>query len=109
MRGNVSDGGWISQAPKRQGAWGVRPGAAPLLLLALPVLLLRPRARPVAAVCLLQLGFYLWVYLTGPVETHFYVISTLSRLLLHVLPATAIVLVLALDEGIRRPVATEAR
>lgn len=83
--------------------------AAPLLLLALPALLLRPRLRPIAAVCLLQLGFYLWTYLSGPVDTHFYVVSTLSRLLLHVLPATAVAVVLALDEGLRRPAAAEAR
>ena len=83
--------------------------AAPLLLLALPALLVRGRTRPVAAVCLLQLGFYLWIYLSGPVDTHFYVISTLSRLLLHVLPAVVVTIVLALDEGSRRPVGEAVR
>jgi hypothetical protein len=60
----------------------------PLALLALPWLARRERLRPAAFVVMAQLGFYLLVYWTGPVDTRFYVLSTFPRLLFHLVPAT---------------------
>ena len=59
----------------------------PLLLLALPLLLFRASTRLVAALCILQLGFYLYVYASAPLEPGYFVLSSLPRLLLHLLPA----------------------
>ncbi|MCB9377549.1 MAG: hypothetical protein H6511_02135 [Holophagales bacterium] len=61
---------------------------APLLLVALPFVVSCRRLAPAAAVVALQLALYFAVYFTGPVETRFYVLSTLPRLLFHLLPAT---------------------
>jgi hypothetical protein len=52
-----------------------------------PVLLLVRRVRPVAAVATLQLLFYLYVYFTAPVETRYYVLTSFSRLIFHLIPA----------------------
>lgn len=62
---------------------------APLITLALPLLLLSPRLRAVALVASLQLGFYLWSYAATPVDVAQLVLTTLPRLLLHLLPAIA--------------------
>lgn len=58
-----------------------------LLVLLGPVLLLVRRTRPVGAVATLQLLFYLYVYFTAPVETRYYVLTSFSRLIFHLIPA----------------------
>jgi hypothetical protein len=58
-----------------------------LLVLLGPALLLVRRTRPVAAVATLQLLFYLYVYFTAPVETEYYVLTSFSRLVFHLVPA----------------------
>lgn len=70
---------------------------APFLLLALPAGLASARHRRLAAVLLAQLTFYFWVYYTGPVDTRFYVLASLPRLLLHLIPAAALGLVVMLS------------
>lgn len=66
----------------------------PWLLLLLPPLFLLPRLRPAVLVLHLQAAFYLFVYLTAPVDTTFYVLSSLPRLLYHlVVPALVLVVV----------------
>jgi hypothetical protein len=68
---------------------------APLALVALPWLLAARRSRATAAVITFQLVFYFAVYLTGPVDTRFYVLATFPRLLFHLLPATLALLAIA--------------
>lgn len=60
-----------------------------------PVLLLVHRVQPVAAVATLQLLFYLYVYFTAPVETRYYVLTSFSRLIFHLIPALLVVGALA--------------
>jgi hypothetical protein len=62
----------------------------PLLLLALPLLLMPERSRFVAALCCLQLAFYLYVYASAPLEPGYFVLSSFPRLLLHLLPAAGL-------------------
>lgn len=59
----------------------------PYLLALLPVLLVFRRSRWLAVLALLQLGLYLYVYVTTPVDPVFYVRSSFPRLLLHLVPA----------------------
>lgn len=61
-----------------------------LLVLLGPVLLLVRRIRAVAAVATLQLLFYLYVYFTAPVEPRYYVVTSFSRLVLHLIPALVV-------------------
>lgn len=68
----------------------------PWLLLLLPALLLPPATRAAAAVLLVQSGFYAWVYLTSPVDTRFLVLSSLPRLLFHLVPPVLVLLAVAL-------------
>lgn len=68
----------------------------PWLLAALPALLVVPRLRPAAALLLAQGGFYLFVYLTSPVDTRFYVLSSLPRLLFHLLAPALVLYAVAL-------------
>lgn len=68
----------------------------PFALALLPLGLFAARHRRLAVALLAQLTFYLWVYYTGPVDTRFYVLSSLPRLLLHLIPAAAIGLATAL-------------
>lgn len=70
--------------------------AFPWLLLLLPWLLLSRRLWAGAAVVAAQAGFYLYVYLSTPVEPTFYVLSSLPRLVFHLLPAVLVLLVLRL-------------
>jgi hypothetical protein len=58
-----------------------------LLVLLGPALLPMRRVRPVAAVATLQLLFYLYVYFTAPVDTRYYVLTSFSRLIFHLIPA----------------------
>lgn len=63
-----------------------------------PVLLLVRRVRPVAAVATLQLLFYLYVYFTAPVETRYYVLTSFSRLIFHLIPALLVAGAIALND-----------
>jgi hypothetical protein len=69
----------------------------PVVLLALPVLLLVRRTRPAAAVAALQLLFYLWIYFSAAVDTEYQVISSFPRLAMHLLPAVIVAGVVALE------------
>lgn len=64
-----------------------------------PLLLLVRRVRPVAAVATLQLLFYLYVYFTAPVDTRYYVLTSFSRLIFHLIPALLVAAGLALETG----------
>jgi hypothetical protein len=76
----------------------------PLLLLALPLLLLARGSRWIAALCGLQLAFYLYVYASAPLEPGFFVLSSFPRLVLHVLPAAGLAAFAALAAlGGKRP------
>jgi hypothetical protein len=72
-------------------------GLSPAVLLG-PVLLLVRRVRPVAAVATLQLLFYLYVYFTAPVETRYYVLTSFSRLIFHLIPALLVAGAIALND-----------
>lgn len=69
----------------------------PWLLLLLPALLALRATRAAAAVLLLQGGFYGWVFLTSPVDTRFLVLSSLPRLLFHLVPPLLVLLAVALS------------
>lgn len=73
----------------------------PLVLLLIPVLLLPRFTRPAAAVCGLQLLFYLWVYLTtpqaGPEGIGSFVASNFGRLAFHLVPTLLVAVGLAVD------------
>ncbi|HEX2252260.1 MAG TPA: hypothetical protein VHQ65_03220 [Thermoanaerobaculia bacterium] len=75
----------------------------PWLLLLLPVLVAVRRTRALAAVLALQLVLYVGIYLTAPVDTRFYVLSSFPRLAFHLLPpllvALAVLLVPPRDGG----------
>ncbi len=66
-------------------------------LLALPLLLAVPRARPIAAVCCLQLAFYVYVYLSATVDPREYVATSAARLYFHLVPTALAVLIAAAD------------
>ncbi|MFN7942716.1 MAG: hypothetical protein U0X73_14105 [Thermoanaerobaculia bacterium] len=68
---------------------------APYLLAALPLLVARRDTRRGALAIALQLGVYLAIYYTGPLDTRFYVLSSLPRLLLHLIPALIVLATLA--------------
>lgn len=72
-------------------------------LLLPPLLLLDRRTRPVAMAAGLQLLFYGYVYFTAPVDTGFYVISSLARLLLHLIPALLAAAIASAALGGREP------
>ncbi len=72
-----------------------------LLVFLGPVLLLVPRTRPVAAIATLQLLFYLYVYFTAPVDTRYYVLTSFSRLVFHLVPALVVAGAVALSGGRR--------
>jgi hypothetical protein len=71
-------------------------GAA-LVLLALPLAFVRRELRAYAAACVLQLGFYLYIYFSAPTDTAFHIAASFSRLLLHVLPAAMVAVLVAAD------------
>jgi hypothetical protein len=75
----------------------------PWLLLLLPWPLALRRTRTAAALVALQGGFYLAIYLAAPVDTRFYVLSSLPRLLVHLLPPLLVLLVLAAATPAPRP------
>jgi hypothetical protein len=63
-----------------------------------PLLLLSRRLRPLAAVAVLQLVFYSYVYLSAPLALEVFVPSNFPRLLLHLLPAAMAGGLLALEQ-----------
>lgn len=65
----------------------------PLVLLALPVLAWTPRLRLPALLLLVQAGFYVYVYLAGPVDTELWIQTSASRLFFHLIPATALLVI----------------
>lgn len=69
------------------------------LALLLPWPLAVRRTRIAALVLALQGGFYLAVYLGAPVDTRFYVLSSLPRLLFHLLLPLLVLLVLLTAAG----------
>ncbi len=69
----------------------------PFCLLVLPFLLAARRVRPLAAVCCLQLAFYLYVYLSAPVDPREYVITSAARLYSHLVPAVLVLLIATAD------------
>ncbi len=81
------------------------------ILLLLPVLLLPRFTRPVATLCMLQLAFYATVYLTAAAPdlaaTRFYVLTSFSRLLFHLVPTTLVASAIALDCWVRATKATD--
>lgn len=84
-------------------------GMAYLLLLA-PLVLLRRELATAGAVLVLQMGFYLYVYLSAPSEPRIYLYTTFARVVLHVLPAAVAALLIAGDRrfaggGVRAPAA----
>lgn len=69
-----------------------------LCLLALPLLVFNRRLRPAALACLLQGGFYLYVYLSARVDTRLYIQTSAARLYFHLVP-TALILLIAWIDG----------
>ncbi len=80
------------------GSWG-----APLLLVALPLFAWLRGLRAPAAVVAGQLGFYVYVYMSAPIDPTFSVQSTFARLAFHLWPAVAVGLVVASERLVRRP------
>jgi hypothetical protein len=68
-----------------------------LCLLALPLLALDRRFRPAALACGLQGAFYLYVYLSAPVDTRLYIQTSAARLYFHLVPTALILCVAWLD------------
>ncbi|MBV8202970.1 MAG: hypothetical protein JOZ15_20320 [Acidobacteria bacterium] len=66
-------------------------------LLLLPLIALDRRLRPLAAAVLLQLLFYLYVYLSVRIDAVTLIATSFSRLILHVLPAVLTGALIALD------------
>jgi hypothetical protein len=67
-------------------------GVSLLSLGLIPILLFAAaRHRTVVLMCTLQLGFYLTVYLTAPVDTEFLIITSFPRLMMHLIPTLLVV------------------
>jgi hypothetical protein len=77
--------------------------ALPLVLLALPLLLLARPTRWPALAATLQLGFYLTVYLTTPVDPEVYILTSFARLLLGPVTVALTGCLLLLTLALRRP------
>ena len=80
------------------------PGAVggPLLLLGLPFLFAVRDLRPLALALAGQLAFYLYVYMSAPIDPQFSVQSTFARLAFHLWPAVAVALVIASERLVGR-------
>lgn len=59
-------------------------------LAALPLLLAVRRTRWIAAVCCLQLAFYVYVYMSASVDPREYVVTSAARLFFHLVPAVLV-------------------
>lgn len=66
-------------------------------LLALPFLAFAREWRGGALLCLLQLLFYLYIYMSAPVDTRLYVQTSGARLFFHLIPAVLTMLIVASD------------
>ncbi|REJ74240.1 MAG: hypothetical protein DWQ36_04375 [Acidobacteria bacterium] len=78
-------------------AWIPAWAGLPLLAVAgLAVALSRRSTRPVAALLLAQLGFYLYAYLATPFDVEALVATSFPRLLYHLVPAALVVTTIAL-------------
>jgi hypothetical protein len=73
-----------------------------LVLLALPLLLAVRGARAVALVAAGQLAFYLYIYLSAPIDPVFSVRSTFPRFILHVAPALWVAAIAVSERLVRR-------
>ncbi len=73
----------------------------PYLLLALPLLLAWRRGCWIAALCLLQAAFYVYAYLSTPLEPQQLIATSAARLMLHLVPTVLVVLVAGMDRGSR--------
>lgn len=73
--------------------WHGLPWLLPVLL---PLLALRRATRPLGLVAGGQALVYLSIYLTSGLEARFYVLSSLPRLLFHLMPAALVGLALLL-------------
>jgi len=69
------------------------------VLLLLPALAFDRRLRPIAAVCGTQLAFYVYVYLSAPVDPGHYIETSAARLFFHLVPAVLMALAIALDRA----------
>jgi hypothetical protein len=56
----------------------------------LPLLLLRRGTRPLAFAVGGQLAFYLWIYVVSALDTRYYVLTSFTRLLFHLVPAVMV-------------------
>ena len=70
----------------------------PLILPVLPFLLLHPKLRLPTVLIVLQACFYLYAYLSGPVDTELWIQTSASRLFFHLLPAIGLLVVAAAVE-----------
>ncbi len=103
--GALDAGRWPAVAEAARSAFS-RPEwhGLPWLLALVPALLVVRRTRAAAAVLLLQAGFYLWVYLSAPLDPGLLVRNSLPRLLLHLVPAALVCTLVALSPAV--PAAT---
>jgi hypothetical protein len=74
----------------------------PFCLFALPLLLTVRRSRPIAAVCCLQLAFYVAVYLSAAVDPLEWVATSAARLYFHLVPAVLVLVITAADRMVQR-------
>ena len=70
----------------------------PLVLLGLPWILLSRRSRRLGWVLVAQLAFYALVYFAAKTDPTYYILSTLPRLLVNLIPLALIGLVAFLSE-----------
>jgi hypothetical protein len=98
------DLGRAGEVARQLGAVLLSPGAmgGPLLLLAIPVLVWVRGLRAVALVLAGQLAFYLYIYMSAPIDPGFSVQSTFARLAFHLWPAAAVAIVAACERLVRR-------
>ncbi len=73
-----------------------------LLLLALPLLFVVREVRGPAALLLAQLGFYLYIYFSAPIDPAFSIYATFPRFGLHLLPTLVVAIVVASERLVRR-------
>lgn len=71
-------------------------------LFALPLLLALRRSRPIAAVCCLQMAFYVAVYLSAAVDPREWVATSAARLYFHLVPTVLVLVIAAADRASAR-------
>jgi hypothetical protein len=90
-------GGALVAIAVSRGTWG-----APLILLALPILLFQRGQRALVAVVCGQLLFCLYIYMSAPLDPAYSVKSSFARLTFHLWPTVAMACVVAVDRLVRR-------